>query len=737
MLFPLSVEAASDAVCLGCHGDPTLTIKVKGKVKQLYVKEKDFAASVHGGNSCISCHKDAKDFPHPLPVKKVNCGDCHDAIEKRYRSSLHGQALARGDRFAPECFDCHTKHNILPKKDPKSPSYVMNMPAMCGRCHAESSEVVKTHKEISQHNVLDNYSMSVHGEAIFHKGLLVSATCSSCHTAHDVYPHEDQRSSIHRNNIAKTCMQCHVNIEKVHAKVVRGRLWETAPGRIPVCIECHPAHKIRRAFYAAERIDDAICMKCHSNPALVKKKEGRDVSLFVDIKAVRNSIHGSKGIPCVKCHFNVDLRREPLCRDSGRIDCSVCHAEQVKQFENSIHSRLLAEKNPDAPSCTTCHDKHFTLSKKDINSPTFARNVPNLCARCHREGEKAAIVHKGKEGDVIRHYRMSTHGKGLFESGLMVTATCTSCHTAHKILPSREEGATTNRKNILETCAQCHLGIAEKFKKSIHSPLISKTDKKLPVCIDCHESHTIERVDKATFREQIVKMCGACHKEDTDSYFETYHGKASLLIGGAKIAKCSDCHGDHDILPPKYPESHLSRKNIVKTCQKCHPDAGRKFAGYLTHATHHDKDKFPMLFYTFWAMTALLIGTFTFFGLHVLFWIPRSFRQRFLMRRRHKSLKSPLLSIDDILDYQQFLSRLKEESELSEPGPGKRLWDLLDENTKNCINEVLSKGVEPTIEQKSCIIEALNAILSSEDLSVFKFDNTGDEARGYLNRGNS
>ncbi|MCG2708699.1 MAG: NapC/NirT family cytochrome c [Thermodesulfovibrionales bacterium] len=104
----------------------------------------------------------------------------------------------------------------------------MNIPAMCGRCHAESSEVVKTHKEISQHNVLDNYFMSVHGEAIFRKGLLVSATCTSCHAAHDVYPHEDQRSSIHRNNIAKTCMQCHVNIEKVHAKVVRGRLWETA-----------------------------------------------------------------------------------------------------------------------------------------------------------------------------------------------------------------------------------------------------------------------------------------------------------------------------------------------------------------------------------------------------------------------------------------------------------------------------------------------------------------------------
>ncbi|MCK5339450.1 MAG: hypothetical protein KAJ60_00185, partial [Desulfobulbaceae bacterium] len=60
---------------------------------------------------------------------------------------------------------------------------------------------------------------------------------------------------------------------------------------------------------------------------------------------------------------------------------------------------------------------------------------------------------------------------------------------------------------------------------------------------------------------------------------------------------------------------------------------------YLTHATHHDRDKYPYLFYTFWAMTALLIGTFTFFGLHTLFWIPRSFRERFKRRRQYSHEK--------------------------------------------------------------------------------------------------
>jgi len=83
-----------------------------------------------------------------------------------------------------------------------------------------------------------------------------------------------------------------------------------------------------------------------------------------------------------------------------------------------------------------------------------------------------------------------------------------------------------------------------------------------------------------------------------------------------------------DILPPADPRSLLSRSNIVNTCGQCHPGSHRQFAGYLTHATHHDPDKYPALFYTFWGMTALLVGTFGFFGLHTVAWLPRSWKLR-------------------------------------------------------------------------------------------------------------
>ena len=117
------------------------------------------------------------------------------------------------------------------------------------------------------------------------------------------------------------------------------------------------------------------------------------------------------------------------------------------------------------------------------------------------------------------------------------------------------------------------------------------------------------------------------------------------LSGGEKTAKCSDCHGSHDILPAYYSESNLNRRHVVETCKKCHPGSNRKFTGYLTHATHHDRDKYPYLYYTFWGMTGLLVGTFAFFGIHTLFWMPRSFRERFKKRREHS--RENILKKDD------------------------------------------------------------------------------------------
>lgn len=634
LILFLNPVQADDEVCLDCHSDPTLTAEKDRKKIPMFIKGKDFNNSVHGENGCISCHDDVdeENLPHNFPLKKVDCQNCHDEEAKQQNESLHGVAYKKGDPYAPTCVSCHGSHYIIPPSNPKSPTYVMNIPIMCGRCHKEGSPMVKVHN-IPERDIIQNYSMSIHGEGLFKRGLTVTAVCTNCHTAHHILPHTDPRSSISRNNIASTCMQCHAQIESVHLKVIRGELWEKKPDIIPACIDCHSPHKIRRVFYTDTMSDD-FCMKCHFNRNLVKEHDGQLDSLFVNLERLKNSVHGNQ-IECVKCHVNVSHTKTPVCKDSGPVDCSICHPEIGSNYQMSTHGKLLAEKDPNAPDCRDCHGTHFIQSKADLASPTFPRNIPQLCGQCHREGEKAAVRYTGTEKDIIRHYSMSIHGKGLMESGLLVSAVCTSCHSSHLELPISDPRSTVNPQNIGKTCAQCHLGIYEQFKSSIHSPEITQTDKKLPTCHDCHNAHSVERIDKDSFRQQILAECGTCHEQVTETYFETYHGKVSLL-GSGKTAKCSDCHGAHNILPPEYPKSSLSRQNVINTCKKCHPNSNRQFTGYLTHATHHNRTKYPFLFYSFWAMTTLLVGTFLFFGIHTLLWLPRSFVQRFKL---HKQLR--------------------------------------------------------------------------------------------------
>jgi cytochrome b subunit of formate dehydrogenase len=308
----------------------------------------------------------------------------------------------------------------------------------------------------------------------------------------------------------------------------------------------------------------------------------------------------------------------------SKVDCSICHAAQVDEYESSTHGTLYAAGDPDAPACLDCHDKHAELDK---NLPHSAQNVPLLCASCHRLGEQAAVRIDSEVPDIVQSYIDSIHGKGLLESGLVVTATCADCHSAHGELPPSDPGSTIHHDNIANTCGSCHHGITTIFKTSIHWPENVETDRDLPTCEDCHTSHTISRTDRTDFRFHMMDQCGRCHETEATTFFDTFHGKVSRL-GSAIAAKCYDCHGTHGILPTSNPASALGRDNVVETCGQCHSASHRRFAGYLTHATHHDPEKYPWLFWSFWGMTVLLVGTLTFALMHTLAWLVRLYLSR-------------------------------------------------------------------------------------------------------------
>ena len=628
-----TVRSQENAECMLCHEDVTLVGERNGKAFSVYVNASEFATSVHADLECVACHLDlaGAELPHESPLPRAQCGTCHADEDTEHHASLHGQAIQRGDPLAPYCADCHGTHAVRRAHDRRSPVYPLNVAATCGRCHREGSPVQRQ-RRIHQTNILENYSESIHGEGLLKRGLVVSATCASCHTAHSILPHTDSRSSIARQNIAATCTQCHAEIEAVHEKVIQGELWEREEHVLPACVDCHQPHKLRRVFYT-QGASDAQCLHCHERSDIVAASDRR--SLTVSIEALSHSSHAKT--TCSQCHTGVNpSHRRPCDTLTERVDCASCHAEAGQQYRESIHGKLLSRQDPNAPSCKECHGTHEVLPKSEPSSPSFPTNIPALCARCHREGNSAAVRYLGDERDVVEHYVESIHGKGLLKSGLTVTATCTDCHTAHQVLRTTDAASSVNRENIPSTCGHCHHGIQEQFIKSIHATVSHDTNHQPPVCSDCHSAHTITRADQDGFKLDIMQKCGRCHKKIAETYFDTYHGKVSQL-GYTKTAKCYDCHGAHDILPVTNPRSHLHRDNVVQTCQKCHPGANRQFAGYLTHATHHDPEKYPWLFYTFWGMTALLVVTFVAGGLHTLLWLPRALRLR---RSRKEELEA-------------------------------------------------------------------------------------------------
>ncbi len=610
--------------CLQCHDDTKLTMERAGKPVSLYVRADVLKASAHDTLACVDCHAgfDPDQTPHMAKIAPVQCGSCHAEIAALHAKSLHGQAIAKGDPLAPRCISCHGTHDILPKSNVKSPIAPLNVPYLCGKCHREGAPVQRQ-RQIHADHILENFSESIHGDALFKKGLVVAPNCASCHTPHSILRPSDPASSIARRNIAATCTKCHGEIEVVHRKIIKGELWEKQAHVLPACVDCHQPHKIRQVFYD-QGMANADCMRCHGDPAIKASAGGR--SLFVRAPELTGSRHAT--VACSQCHTEVNASRNRPCETIvHKVDCASCHAQVGTEYAESEHGQLVAKGDPNAPTCKECHGTHHVLGKVDPESPSFPTRVPELCARCHREGEKAARRYKGTQHDIIQHYTESIHGKGLMKSGLTVTATCTSCHTSHRILPKSDPASSVNRANVPSTCGRCHHGIEEQFEQSIHSRLVSKSKDPLPVCSDCHSAHTISRTDETGFRLDIMRKCGQCHGEIAKTYFDTYHGKVSQL-GYTKTAKCYDCHGAHDILPVTDPRSHLARDHVVDTCRKCHAGATRRFAGYLTHATHHDRRKYPLLFWTFWGMVSLLIVTFTVGGLHTVLWLPRALEMR-------------------------------------------------------------------------------------------------------------
>jgi len=361
----------------------------------------------------------------------------------------------------------------------------------------------------------------------------------------------------------------------------------------------------------AGAMDNDDCISCHGEETPV-----------VDYLLFEETVHGD--LDCTDCHEDIfDIPHE------GEIEvvvCANCHDEEGELYDEGVHGIGLSEDVGDVPVCQTCHGQHNIFPPSDPRSQIYPLNVVEICGMCHSD-ELVAEEHSISVPDPYQKYLTSSHGKGLIQSGLLVSAVCNDCHGSHKILPQTDPDSKIHRDNIIATCGECHAGIQMQFEESVHGLLLKAGTDGGPTCTTCHSSHNISRVTEDEWKLHIIEDCGHCHEELIEAYRETYHGQVTAL-GYSKPARCSDCHGSHDILSPEDPESTLSPANLVQTCQKCHPKANDKFALYYAHADHNDPDNYPFLFFTYWGMVSLLFMTFSFFGVHTLLWLIRSLKEK-------------------------------------------------------------------------------------------------------------
>jgi hypothetical protein len=131
------------------------------------------------------------------------------------------------------------------------------------------------------------------------------------------------------------------------------------------------------------------------------------------------------------------------------------------------------------------------------------------------------------------------------------------------------------------------------------------------------------------FYERLA--CTKCHPQQA----------RNLHYIRAKIT-CRQCHGPEPIAGLSHYYSKMnSRRRHAFVCAKCHEGANRSFASYVNHepnpAALSTRQSFPLLFYVFWMMAAIAVGTFAAFLPHAFMWGLREFLpDNFLSRLKNR-----------------------------------------------------------------------------------------------------
>ena len=315
--------------CVLCHCTSELWT---GDKRRFYLGPDFLSGDVHYQKDvkCHQCHGgnpaslDAETAHPRFPQTEMTraCGGCHQDRYAELTQSVHAGADFREDGTGKplSCRTCHSDlaHHIQSVKDLASPVRSRNQVSLCAECHKENTA---------------EYEMSGHGRGVFRAGLIQSAVCADCHGSHLILRASDERSMVHKANVAETCAKCHRFIAERLSKSVHGRgngpgreSAKTAPGGVvkqrPSCTDCHAGHDLPDPDAAAGRL---------TQPER----------------------------------------------------CGSCHSDLNRAFGMSMHGELSHLGYAEGAMCSDCHGAHDILPLADPNSLMAPANRAQTCGKCH------------------------------------------------------------------------------------------------------------------------------------------------------------------------------------------------------------------------------------------------------------------------------------------------------------------------------------------------------------------
>jgi hypothetical protein len=300
-----------------------------------------------------------------------------------------------------------------------------------------------------------------------------------------------------------------------------------------------PSNRVQAAPGAApqaQKPDNSACLACHSKPGQsYTLPNGEVLSISVDPSVYDESTHAN--LACQVCHTNISGFPHPknVAQDTRgytlqyKDTCKQCHADQSKQLADSVHTQLLNEGNRNAPVCSDCHNAHSQPKiQTDANgNPASVEHsaIAKICARCHNA--------------IYDQYVNSVHGSGIAANKNPDVPSCTDCHGVHIIQGPDSPGFRINSPT--QVCGKCHTDAQKMAKYGISTQvmntyvadfhgttvtLFEKTDPEAatnkPVCYDCHGVHNIVRVDDPTqgiaLKQNMLKACQRCHPDATTNF---------------------------------------------------------------------------------------------------------------------------------------------------------------------------------------------------------------------------